>query len=132
MIYRYAKFSDEGFFRGVTTSLSPVTNSDFTLVQTDIPDAELRLSRLVDGEIVTGVGEEVIDNSLTDEAVRIIAREQRDLLLQQSDWTQVPDAPVNAASWATYRQALRDVPSHKAKSDTIHQRAKMELKYGIV
>lgn len=119
MMYRYAKFSDEGFFRGVTTSLSPVTNSNFTLVQTDIPDAELRSSRLVDGEIVTGVGEEVVDNSITDEAVRIVAREQRDLLLQQSDWTQVPDAPVNSASWATYRQALRDVPSQSGFPDNI-------------
>jgi len=119
MMYRYAKFSDEGFFRGVTTSLSPVTNSNFTLVQTDIPDAELRSSRLVDGAIVTGLSEEVIDNSLTDEAVIILAREQRDLLLQQSDWTQVPDAPVNAASWATYRQALRDVPSQSGFPDNI-------------
>jgi hypothetical protein len=119
MIYRYAKFNDEGLFRGITTSRLPTTNPDFTLVQTDIPDAELRSSRLVDGEIVTGVGEEVIDNSLTDEAVRIIAREQRDLLLQQSDWTQVPDAPVNAASWATYRQALRDVPLQSGFPDTI-------------
>lgn len=118
-MYRYAKFSDEGFFRGVTTSLSPVTNSNFTLVQTDIPDAELRSSRLVDGAIVTGLSEEVIDNSLTDEAVIILAREQRDLLLQQSDWTQVPDAPVNAASWATYRQALRDVPSQSGFPDNI-------------
>lgn len=49
----------------------------------------------------------------------IIAREQRDLLLQQSDWTQVPDAPVNAASWATYRQALRDVPSQSGFPDSI-------------
>jgi|DEB0MinimDraft_3_1074331.scaffolds.fasta_scaffold77774_2 hypothetical protein len=119
MMYRYAKFSDEGFFRGVTTSLSPVTNSNFTLVQTDIPDAELRSSRLVDGAIVTGLSEEVIDNSLTDEAVIILAREQRDLLLQQSDWTQVPDAPVDAASWATYRQALRDVPSQSGFPDNI-------------
>jgi len=118
-MYRYAKFSDEGFFRGVTTSLSPVTNSNFTLVQTDIPDAELRSSRLVDGAIVTGLSEEVIDNSLTDEAVIILAREQRDLLLQQSDWTQVPDAPVDAASWATYRQALRDVPSQSGFPDNI-------------
>lgn len=49
----------------------------------------------------------------------VIAREQRDLLLQQSDWTQVPDAPVNAASWATYRQALRDVPSQSGFPDNI-------------
>lgn len=115
MMYRYAKFSDEGFFRGITTSLSPVTNSNFTLVQTDIPDAELKSSRLVDGAIVTGLGEEVVDNSLTDEAVAILFREQRDLLLQQSDWTQSNDSPLTAEKkqeWATYRQALRDLPSN--------------------
>ena len=115
MIYRYAKFSDEGFFRGVTTSLSPVTNSIFTLVQTSIPDAELKSSRLIDGQIVTGAGEEVIDNSLTDEAVITLVREQRDLLLQQSDWTQSNDSPLSAEQkqeWATYRQALRDLPSN--------------------
>jgi hypothetical protein len=119
MIYRYAKFSDEGFFRGITTSPSPVTNPNFTLVQTSISDAELKSSRLVDGQIVTGIGEEVIDNTLTDEAIIILAREQRDLLLQQSDWTQVPDAPVNATSWATYRQALRDVPLQSGFPDNI-------------
>jgi len=38
------------------------------------------------------------------------ARTQRDALLSQSDWTQVPDAPVDQAAWAEYRQALRDLP----------------------
>jgi hypothetical protein len=37
-------------------------------------------------------------------------RTQRDALLAETDWTQVADAPVDAAAWATYRQALRDVP----------------------
>jgi len=35
----------------------------------------------------------------------------RDRMLAQSDWTQMPDAPVsNRQAWQTYRQALRDVP----------------------
>ena len=38
-------------------------------------------------------------------------RDRRDVLLSQCDWTQVADAPVDQATWATYRQALRDVPS---------------------
>ena len=38
------------------------------------------------------------------------ARGQRDSLLAASDWTQVADAPVDQSAWATYRQALRDVP----------------------
>jgi hypothetical protein len=36
-------------------------------------------------------------------------RSQRTDKLKDSDWTQVADAPVDKAAWATYRQALRDV-----------------------
>lgn len=38
-------------------------------------------------------------------------RLQRNLLLQESDWTQVADAPVDKQLWALYRQVLRDFPS---------------------
>ncbi|NLG85591.1 MAG: phage tail protein [Firmicutes bacterium] len=40
-------------------------------------------------------------------------RARRDALLRESDWTQLPDAPMDAslrAAWAQYRQALRDLP----------------------
>ena len=37
-------------------------------------------------------------------------RKERDAKLTASDWTQVADAPVDQAAWATYRQALRDIP----------------------
>lgn len=39
-----------------------------------------------------------------------IVRSQRDLLLANSDWTQVADAPVDQEAWATYRQELRNIP----------------------
>ena len=38
------------------------------------------------------------------------ARALRDDLLASTDWTQVADAPVDQAAWATYRSLLRDVP----------------------
>jgi len=38
-------------------------------------------------------------------------RDARDGLLAASDWSQLPDAPVDKAAWATYRQALRDFPA---------------------
>ena len=41
------------------------------------------------------------------------ARKHRDGLLAASDWTQVADAPVDQAAWATYRQALRDIPQQQ-------------------
>jgi hypothetical protein len=39
----------------------------------------------------------------------IVIRAERNALLVASDWTQVADAPVDAAAWAVYRQALRDI-----------------------
>jgi hypothetical protein len=42
-----------------------------------------------------------------------VARAERDALLAACDWTQLPDAPLTdaqRATWAAYRQALRDVP----------------------
>ena len=39
-------------------------------------------------------------------------RSNRDELLADSDWTQIPDSPLDdstKASWATYRTALRDI-----------------------
>jgi len=39
-------------------------------------------------------------------------REKRDRLLSESDWTQIPDAPVDKDAWAEYRQKLRDLPQN--------------------
>ena len=36
-------------------------------------------------------------------------RFERNRHLTACDWTQLPDAPVDAATWTTYRQALRDI-----------------------
>lgn len=41
-------------------------------------------------------------------------RRQRNKLLLESDWTQLADAPLTSdkkQEWATYRQALRDLPN---------------------
>jgi len=41
-----------------------------------------------------------------------VVRYERDEILDQCDWTQMPDSPLDdstKASWATYRTALRDI-----------------------
>ena len=43
-----------------------------------------------------------------------LVRQERDTKLKSCDWTQVADSPVDKAAWATYRQALRDVPSQSS------------------
>lgn len=39
-------------------------------------------------------------------------RAERNSRLSSSDWTQNPDSPVDKSAWATYRQALRDLPAN--------------------
>ena len=46
-------------------------------------------------------------------------RLHRDRLLAESDWTQLPDAPVDRQAWATYRQALRDLPATWTAGPTV-------------
>lgn len=36
-------------------------------------------------------------------------RTERNQKLAESDWTQLPDAPVDQQAWAAYRQSLRDL-----------------------
>jgi hypothetical protein len=64
---------------------------------------------LWDGETLTPSPEP----QKTTEELQAEARAQRNQLLTASDWTQVADAPVDKAAWATYRQALRDIPQQE-------------------
>lgn len=59
--------------------------------------------------IVTALSAEDVAAKAAAQAAQ--ARTERARLLAASDWTQVADAPVDQAAWATYRQALRDVTS---------------------
>ena len=50
-------------------------------------------------------------------------RIERTKLLKISDWTQTTDSPLSAskkAEWATYRQALRDMPTNADNWATIN------------
>ena len=41
--------------------------------------------------------------------------DKRNRKLKDCDWTQMPDSPLTAekkTEWATYRQALRDIPNN--------------------
>ena len=43
-----------------------------------------------------------------------ILRNERDYLLKECDWTQMPDSPLTDTKkqeWQVYRQALRDLPA---------------------
>ena len=43
----------------------------------------------------------------------------RNQFLLSCDWTQVSDSTTDKAAWATYRQALRDIPTQAGFPDTV-------------
>ncbi len=43
----------------------------------------------------------------------------RNAELAKTDWTQLVDSPVNKSAYATYRQALRDLPEQGGKADEL-------------
>lgn len=95
----------------------------YTVVYTDMPSIDDRTQKveqeatptLVDGNWTIGwtttdkTAEEI---QQWDDNIAAGNRSRRNSLLNESDWTQVADAPVDATAWATYRQALRDITSH--------------------
>ena len=62
-----------------------------------------------DTEEATAAEQEAAYKAAKDAEQAKSVRQQRGEKLKDSDWTQVADAPVDKAAWATYRQALRDV-----------------------
>ena len=64
---------------------------------------------VVDDVTTTALEQETAYKAQKDAEQAKNIRSTRGEKLSESDWTQVADAPVDKAVWATYRQALRDI-----------------------
>jgi hypothetical protein len=67
------------------------------------------LDQVVDGVTTTAAEQDATYKAQKDAEQAKSVRATRDAKLAECDWTQVADAPVDKAVWATYRQALRDI-----------------------
>ena len=71
-----------------------------------------KIISIVNGEIVL----EDKPTSLLWDNLRVY----RNILLKESDYTQLPDFPeAKKVEWATYRQALRDIPQTYATPEEV-------------
>ena len=65
-----------------------------------------------DGNTVTAAEQEAAYRQRIDEEAAKGIRTERNKRLGDTDWTQLPDAhPLDAQTWAAYRQSLRDITS---------------------
>ena len=106
-----------------------IYNSEGTILRTgSCPDEAFALQRHGNELIIEGVANDatqcVVGGAIVDKpelstaeqtaAVMYELRQLRDLGLNGTDWTQVPDSPLTAeqrTEWQMYRQRLRDIPS---------------------
>jgi hypothetical protein len=61
----------------------------------------------------TAAEQEAAYKAMKDAEQATSVRASRSDKLKDSDWTQVADAPVDKAAWATYRQELRDISAQE-------------------
>ena len=73
--------------------------------------------RIIDGLPVAKSASEIEAKRL-EELTRDV-RFSRNAELKKTDWTQISDAPVDQTAWATYRQALRDLPDQEGFPDNV-------------
>lgn len=64
-----------------------------------------------DNDEATAAEQEAAYRASIDAKAAENARTERNQKLASSDWTQIADSSADATAWATYRTALRDLPS---------------------
>lgn len=64
-----------------------------------------------DNEEGTAADQEAAYKARRDAEQAANVRNQRNDVIAKTDWTQLPDSPVDKVLWAEYRQALRDIPT---------------------
>lgn len=70
--------------------------------------------------IVNKTAEEIAEiQAIKQESKANRIRNTRNRLLAASDWTQLADSSANKESWATYRQALRDITLQSTFPDSV-------------
>jgi hypothetical protein len=72
---------------------------------------------------------QIKDITYTDEELSLFAQERRNRELTRSDWTQLPDVPLNESQvnfWREYRQELRDITEQSGYPRNINWPVKPE------
>lgn len=96
-----------GMFR-VFNATAPVYDTATEKLQEGTPVFDNDANRWTQVWQVVALSAEELQQKLDAESAAV--RDTRNALLAGCDWTQLADSTVDKQAWATYRQALRDVP----------------------
>lgn len=109
----YARFDSNGNQEETRLGADPDNGAGW--IDTGLTDISSKMLKLVDGQVVV-LSPEQVSARFAELAYQVglnKAKDQRGTLLYASDWTQNSDNSLSESekqAWATYRQALRDLP----------------------
>jgi hypothetical protein len=107
MIYWYFKNNK---FQFTSNGQNINSSDDYTVIESKEDIDPTKTYELVDGKITITGDAIILTSEQLKEAQWPIVREKRDKLLQETDWTQLPDIPQETKNlWESYRQELRDI-----------------------
>jgi len=86
-------------------------------IEVDKEPKELRDFLVVDDKLKSKPENTLVTQKKAEKEYQV--RLKRNSKLDSTDWTQVPDSPVNKKAWADYRQALRDITEQEGYPDNI-------------
>lgn len=95
----------------VETTYEPRPQIDYTQNAVLADSPTFKDGRWIVGWTIEGASQPQIEERNDQEKKKI--RQFRNEKLAECDWTQLPDAPVDTAAWATYRQELRDLTAQE-------------------
>jgi len=103
--------TQKNFVLPVVDGLVPEGSNLTTLLDTYV--ANIGVIQSSDPVAKNGAVIQALVTALPTNVVAKQVRQIRNGLLRQSDFSQLADVTVDKTVWATYRQALRDLPSQK-------------------
>ena len=114
--YSVSRLRDENpgtSFPAVISDETLAAHCVFPVVATAVPDYDSKTHRVTQN--VRRIGADWTQSwtveELSEESASENIRGLRNQLLADTDYTQLADASGDTAAWATYRQALRDIPA---------------------
>jgi homoserine kinase len=106
------------FYKTLNGDITRIAVLDSEMIDLNLLDGEAWIEGHYDNKTKRIVGGSVVDIPQSELDAEEIKRawanlkQDRKARLVASDWTQVPDAPVDREAWAVYRQQLRDLPKN--------------------
>lgn len=116
--FRNAKWTKDGVAIDCEINHEKYGWIPFTCVEND--DGALFDTTALYAKLLASNPAEYVEYQFSSEQLSEMARQKRDLLLSESDWTQLPDIPDAVKSvWAVYRNDLRNIPQQEGFPQSI-------------